>query len=339
MGVMKNNLPETMLAIRQHEADGKLYVENVPLPQPGPGEVLIKMAAAPINPSDLALLKGGYMKRTYPFTPGLEGSGMIVASGRGLLPGLRMGKRVACSPNPEGDGTWAEFMISSVLRTVPLPKSISMEQGAMMLVNPMTVMAFLHMAEEGKHRAMVNNAAASALGKMLIRQAAEKGIPLINIVRKEEHAMELKNMGASFVLNSADASFEADLSKLASKLDASLFLDAVSGSLASLLLRAAPPGSTLLTYARLSGDPLSVDPVELIRGDKKINGFLLGNWLQTKGILFKLKFVKQVKKQLGGTLSTHIHQTFLMNDVEEAIKYYRAHMSQGKILLKTKHKV
>lgn len=334
MGVMKNNLPETMLAIRQHEADGKLYVESLPLPQPGPGEVLIKMAAAPINPSDLALLKGGYMKRTYPFTPGLEGSGMVVASGGGFLAGLRMGKRVACSPNPEGDGTWAEFMISSVLRTVPLPRGISLDQGAMMLVNPMTAMAFLHMAGEGKHRAMVNNAAASALGKMLIRLATEKGIPLINIVRNEEQVNELKHMGASHVLNSADTSFEADLSKLASKLDASLFLDAVSGSLASLLLRAAPPGSTLLTYARLSGDPLSADPGDLIREDKKITGFLLGSWLQTKGILFKLKFIKQVKKQLGGTLTTHINKSFDLKDVEEAIKYYREHMSLGKIILK-----
>jgi len=331
---MKIHLPEKMLALRQHEAGGKLLMESVALPQPGHGEVLIKMAAAPINPSDLALLKGGYMNRSYPFTPGLEGSGVVLEAGRGLLAGLRKGKRVACSPNPEGDGTWAEYMLTSAMRTVPLPASVSMEQGAMMLVNPMTAMAFIQLTKEGKHQAMVNNAAASALGKMLIRLAAERGIPLINIVRKEEHVNELKNMGASHVLNSTGATFHTELKQLASKLGASLFLDAVSGSQSASLLSASPPGSTLLTYARLSGDPISADPGDLIREDKKIEGFQLGNWLQTKGILFKLGFSNRVKKQLGGTLSTHIHRTFDLKDVEEAIKYYREHMSLGKIILK-----
>ncbi|MEN8202265.1 MAG: zinc-binding dehydrogenase [Bacteroidota bacterium] len=332
---MKHTLPGKMLAIRQHKADGKLILEEVALPRPGPGEVLVRMHASPINPSDLALLKGGYLKRNYPFIPGLEGSGVLVDHGGGLLAGLRKGKRVACTPDPEGDGTWAEYIKTSVMRTVPLPGSISMEQGAMMLVNPMAAMAFLHLARKGKHRAMVNNAAASSLGKMLIRLCAERDLPLINIVRKEEQRNELKNLGASHVLNSSDESFEAELKQLASRLEASLFLDAVGGHQCASLLSAAPPRSTLIAYARLSGDPISADPGDLIREDKKIAGFQLGNWLQTKGILFKLRFINQVKKHMDGALSSHVNQTFALNDVEEAISYYRTHMSQGKIILKT----
>jgi len=327
-----------MLAVRQLEVGGKLILETLPVPRPGPGEVLIRMAASPINPSDLALLKGGYLNRNFPFTPGLEGSGVVVETGGGLMAGLRKGKRVACTPNQEDDGTWAEYMKTSVMRTVPLPRSSSLEQGSMMLVNPMTAMAFLHMAKEGKHRAMVNNAAASALGKMLIRLSAESGIPLINIVRKEEHEQELKIMGASHVLNSRAASFETDLKQLAKKLEATLIMDAVSGPQTAALLSAAPPKSTLLTYARLSGEKILVDPGDLIRDDKRIFGFRLGNWLQTKGILFKIRFIKQVKKQLGTTLSSHINKTFSLNEVEEAIMYYREHMSEGKIILKTVYK-
>lgn len=327
-----------MLAIRQHSPDGKLVVETIPVPQPGPGEVLVRMAASPINPSDLALLKGGYMNRNYPFTPGLEGSGMVVDSGGGVMARMRKGKRVACTPNPEGDGTWAEFMVTSAMRTIPLPASITLEQGAMTVVNPMTAMAFFHMARKGKHPAMVNNAAASSLGKMLIRLSVDQKIPLINIVRNPTHVKELKNLGATYVLNSQDKGFETELTTLASELGATLFLDALSGPHTSQLLQAAPPRSTLVAYARLAGDSMQVNSGHLITRDIKIVGFQLGNWLQTKGILFKLGFIKQVKKQLGNALTSHIRQTFSLEDVEMAIDSCTQNMSSGKVLLLIKQK-
>jgi NADPH:quinone reductase-like Zn-dependent oxidoreductase len=291
------------------------------------------MEASPINPSDLALLAGGYLERSYPFTPGLEGSGTVVAAGSGVFPRLRLGKRVACSPQHGGDGAWAAFMLTSAMNVAPLPDRISSELGSMMLVNPMTAMAFIQIAREGKHRAMVNNAAASALGKMLIRLAKSHGIPLINIVRKEEHVTSLKELGALHVLNSNSESFAEELRRLSQELEATLFLDAVTGSQSAILLDAAPRGSTLLTYARLSGDPMTADPGILIREEKKIAGFQLGNWLQTKGLLFKIRFINRVKKQLDGDLSSRINRTYPLESIEEAISHYRAHMSEGKIVL------
>jgi NADPH:quinone reductase-like Zn-dependent oxidoreductase len=338
MDAIKNSIPGNMLAIRQYEPDGKLVVETIPVPQPGRGEVLVKMAASPINPSDLALLKGGYMKRSYPFTPGLEGSGVVVDSGGGVMARLRKGKRVACTPNPEGDGTWTEFMLTSAMRTIPLPAAITQEQGAMTVVNPMTAMAFLHMAKTGKHPAVVNNAAASSLGKMLIRLCVDQKIPLINIVRNATHVEELKNLGASYVLNSQDKGFETELISLATELGATLFLDALSGPLTYQLLQAAPPRSTIVVYARLAGESMQINSGHLIRRDIKIVGFQLGNWLQTKGIFFKLAFIKGVKKQLGNALSSHINQTFSLEDVEKAIVHYTQNMSSGKALLLIKQK-
>ena len=327
-------IPEKMGALRQYEAGGKLKFEETEVPVPGAGEVLIRMDASPVNPSDLALLTGGYLERSYPFTPGLEGSGTVVAAGSGLFPRLRLGKRVACSPQHAGDGTWASYMLTSAMNVAPLPKHISSEQGSMMLVNPMTAMAFMQIAREGKHRAIINNAAASSLGKMLIRLALSQGIPLINIVRKEEQLETLKSMGATHVLNSSSESFEEDLKALAEDLGATLVLDAVTGSQSSILLNAAPKGSTLLAYARLSGEAILADPGTIMKGEKKITGFLLGNWLQTKSLLFKLKFISKVKKALNGDLSSYISRTYPLEKAEEAIAHYREHMSEGKILLK-----
>ncbi|MEA3462995.1 MAG: zinc-binding dehydrogenase [Bacteroidota bacterium] len=323
-----------MSALRQHEPGGALKIEQTKVPQPGPGEVLVKMDASPVNPSDLALLAGGYLKRSYPFTPGLEGSGTVVAAGSGLFPRLRLGKRVACSPRHGGDGTWAEFMRTSAMNVAPLPSGISSEQGSMMLVNPMTAMAFLQLAREGKHRAIINNAAASSLGKMLVRLTKRRGIPLINIVRKEEQLNTLKKLGAIHVLNSSSESFTEELKALAEELGATLILDAVTGSQTSILLDAAPRGSTLMAYARLSGDPIRTDPVNLIREQKNITGFQLGNWLNTKGLFFKIRFISKVKRALDDELSSHINRSYPLEQAEEAIAYYRDHMSDGKIILK-----
>jgi len=328
------NIPEQMSALRQREPGAELQIEKLPVPSPGPGQVLVKMDAAPVNPSDLALLAGGYLERSYPFTPGLEGSGTVVAAGSGLFPRLRLGKRVACSPPHGGDGTWATYMLTSAMNVAPLPKKISSEQGAMMLVNPMTARAFIQLAREGKHRAMVNNAAASSLGKMLIRSTRKEGIPLINIVRKEEQVKALKELGALHVLNSNSETFNEELSRLAKELNATLILDAVTGSQSSILLNAAPAGSTLIAYARLSGEPITADAGSLIREEKKIIGFQLGNWLQSKGLLFKLSFLRSVKRQLAGELSSQISRTYPLEHAGEAIAQYRAHMSDGKILLK-----
>ncbi len=327
-------MPEQMRAMRQYTPGGELRMEQVDLPCPGPGQVLVKMDAAPVNPSDLALLAGGYLERSYPFTPGLEGSGKVVAAGSGLLPRIRLGKRVACSPLSGRDGTWADYMLTSAMNVAPLPRAVSSEQGAMMLVNPMTAMAFVHLAREGKHRAMVNNAAASSLGKMLIRITKKEGIPLINIVRKEEQVKALKELGALHVLNSSSENFAKELSRLAKELDATLFLDAVTGSQSSVLLDAAPKGSTLIAYARLSGDSIVADPGTLMVEEKKIEGFQLGNWFQGKGLLFKLGFLRSVKRLLAVELSSQVSRTYPLENAGEAIAHYKAFMSEGKILLK-----
>ncbi len=322
-----------MRSVRQHEPGGELFVESLPVPEPGPGEVLVKMAAAPINPSDLAILAGRTRVHSWPFTPGMEGSGTIVKPGRGLLPLLRLGKRVACSPGPGGEGTWAEYMLTSATRTVPLPGKVGMQQGSMMLVNPMTAMAFIHMARRGRHSAMVNNAASSALGKMLIRLADRHSIPLVSIVRTEERAAELKKTGAAHVLSSSNPSFGEELMELANQLGATLILDAIGGKETGRLLKAAPAGSTLVAYARLSGDQILADPADLISMGKKITGFQLGNWLENKDMLFKLRLARRVGKLLSGPLSTRVHATFPLEQVGQAIESYREHMSRGKILL------
>ncbi len=331
---MEANIPETMKAIRLREPRGTLNTEIIPVPEPGPGEVLVRMHSSPVNPSDLAMIREGYLERDYPFTPGLEGSGTVVACGGGWLARLRLGKRVACSPKEKGDGSWAEYMVTSVFKTAPLPDSITMEQGSMMLVNPMTAMAFIQMAREEGHSALINTAAASSLGKMMVRLCQQYGLPLINIVRRDQQVKELREMGATYVFQSEAASFQKDLTGTAADLNATLILDAVAGEQSAILLSSAPPGSVLVNYARLSGKPVMADPPDLMMKKKQVKGFQLGVWLSEKPLLFKLRFIASVKRNMVSALRSDIRQVFPMERVEEMIDLYSSRMSGGKVILR-----
>src|SRR5664279_5783873 len=122
---------------------------------PGPGEVLIKVAAAAVNPSDLAFLKGIYgTRKKLPVVPGFEGSGTVVAAGSGMMSRFYLGRRVAFASG-EGDGTWAEYAVTPATQCVPLPKNVTLEQGSMMMVNPLTALAFMEIIRQGRHKAII----------------------------------------------------------------------------------------------------------------------------------------------------------------------------------------
>src|SRR5680860_1283921 len=158
---MTQDIPKTMQAVILSEGGATPKTATIDVPEPGKGEVLIRMFASPINPSDLAFLKGGYgIQKTYPTVPGFEGSGTVVAAGKGILPKLWMGKKVACAASPKYNGCWAEYMVTSADSCVPLSKNVSLEQAAMMFVNPMTALAFFDIYKKTpnptkKHRGII----------------------------------------------------------------------------------------------------------------------------------------------------------------------------------------
>lgn len=331
---MRFDIPKTMKAVQQDEANGKLYITDIPVPQPVHGEVLVKMAVSPVNPSDLSLLKGTFShKPNYPITPGIEGSGIVVASGGGLIANLRNGKRVTCSSTDGLGGTWAEYMATSAMRVIPVNTKIDIEQSSMLIVNPMTALAFMNIAKNGKHNAIVNTAAASVLGGMLINLCKRSNLPLINIVRREEQVKQLKDSGASYVLNSSAENFEEDLKALALKLEATLFFDAVAGDMTEKLVKAAPFGSKVILYSNLSEQNIAMEPRLLIQANKSIEGFFLGGWASKRSILQTLAAANQAQKLATDTLKSPIQKRFAFTDSQNAIEYYSNNMTGGKVLL------
>lgn len=323
-----------MVAAVMEEPLAPLVIRSVPLPVPGKGEVLVKMEAAPLNPSDLSMLRGGYaVKPLYPYIPGIEGSGTVVGHGGGLLARIRMGRRVACTSSPGGGGTWAGYMVTDAAKTIPLPGDTTFEEGACMIVNPLTAVAFLRILKNGGYSAAVNSAAASALGRMLIRLLKKEKIPLINIVRRESQVTLLKEAGAEYVLVSSSPGFEDKFVALTARLKADIILDAVGGSLAGTLLANSPPGTRLVSYASLSGESIPVNPKELLQNNKSLTGFYLATWLGSQKLTSTLADISKAKKMLSNELSTEISGIMPLSDINNAIKQYSENMTTGKIII------
>jgi len=314
---------------------GDLIIKETDIPQPGPGEVLVKIAAAPVNPSDIAHIKEAQSgKDLNNFIPGLEGSGTVVATGKGLLPALLKGKRVACASKEGGAGTWAEYMVTTAANCFPLSKRVSDEQGSMSLVNPLTALAFIDIAREGKHKAITNNAAASALGRMLELLCRKERIPLINIVRRQEQVDMLKGQGSDHVLNRSEPSFTEELRSLASKLKATILFDSVCGPQFHDLAEALPSGSSVVIYGSLSPDEyVQFNPKKLLANDIHISGFYLGAQAKKNGLVKNLMKLRKVSRLMSSDMKINIHGRFPLERASEAIETYLAGMSAGKVLL------
>ncbi len=329
-----------MRAVIQEQAGDVLYVNDIPIPEPGPGEVLVKMDYAPVNPSDLSLLQGNFAsKPDYPIIPGIEGSGIVIKSGKGIIGKLRKGKRVACTSSILRGGTWAEYMVTSAFRVIPLDKNINNEQGSMLLVNPLTAYAFIEIAKIHRAEAIVNNAGASSLGRILIHLCKRNDIKLINIVKRESQLQSLKKIGAEYILASESPDFEKELGFCSARLNAKLFFDAVGGEQAEIMLGVSPPGSSVISYGKLSEQNINIDPRTLIQQDKKLEGFYLGNYTAGKSVLKNLKTLSSVKKMLSGDIKIKVSGSYDLSDINKAIDNYRSNMSEGKVLLHPGRKV
>lgn len=329
---MQTTIPELMQAVVVDEKSGGLAVREISVPRPGPGQVLIRMAAAPINPSDIGFTKGSYgVQKAKWVVPGFEGSGTVVATGPGLLPRLLLGRRVTCS-TPSG-GTWSEYLVASASNCFPLSKNLSFEEGSMLIVNPLTAVAFFEIAHRGKHKAIINHAAAGALGQMILRMGQSKHIPVIHIVRREAQVELLRSMRAEHILNSSDADFDEKLHRLSHQLNATLILDPVGGEQTIRLLKAAPSGSNALVYGSLSGIKNDLASQALTDPTNHVEGFYMPDWLATKNLVQVLWNLRRVQHLAKNELRTTVQGRFPLTQVQEAVSVYQANPTAGKVLL------
>jgi NADPH2:quinone reductase len=274
-------IPTTGLQLRSLvEADGtlQLSLQSVDVHTPRDGQVLVRVEAAPLNPSDLGLLFAGADMSAAVFAGagetstvtatiapalmrslagrvgqslpvGNEGAGKVVAAGASDAAQALLGKTVALL----GGSMYSQYRCVEVAQCLELPDGVSAAEGASCFVNPLTVLGHVGTMRREGHTALVHTAAASNLGQMLNRLCIADGIALVNIVRSSEQEALLRSAGAEYVCNSTDPSFTDDLTAALAATGATIAFDAIGGGrLAGQILTCmeAAAGASAAEYSR-----------------------------------------------------------------------------------------
>jgi len=312
---MTQSLPATGLQLRSLiTADGRLELSLVdaPVVAPGPDEIVVRIEATPINPSDLGLLVGaadmatarvegavtvadvpaqglramaGRLGEAMPV--GNEGAGVVVAAGEGAAAQALIGKTVAIL----GGEMYAQYRTLRADAALILPDDATAADGASCFVNPLTALCMVETMRAEGHKALVHTAAASNLGQMLNRLCLKDGVALVNIVRSEAQANILRELGAVHVVDSTSPDFMSDMTEALVTTGATLAFDAIGGGkLAGQILTAmeAAANRTATTYSRYGSSVhkqvyiygmLDTRPTELTRAFGLSWG--VGGWLLT----------------------------------------------------------
>ncbi|WP_294197350.1 zinc-binding dehydrogenase [uncultured Sphingomonas sp.] len=341
------------------DADGwlTLNLEDVTYPTPGDDEVLVKIEAAPINPSDLGLLLGpadvatleevgtadrpalrfrvpegrlGSLRaRIGQSLPvGNEGAGTVVAAGaKGQA---LIGRKVGMI----GGAMFAQYRLATLREVVPLPEGASAADGAAMFVNPLTSLAFVETMRAEGHTAIVHTAAASNLGQMLQKICLADGVPLVNIVRKSEQEAILREIGATHVLNSGDADFRKKLADACAETGATISFDAIGGgTIGSDVVQAMEQAAnrTAGEYSRYGSETfkqlyiygaLDTGPTTLNRlafgFQWSVSGFLLTPWLKKAGAEVTGRMRQRIADELTTTFASRYTATIGLADALNA---------------------
>jgi NADPH:quinone reductase len=312
-----------------------LKKEEIQTTQPRKGQLLVKMEAAPCNPSDIAFMRGMYnIKKNLPKVLGFEGAGIVCAVADEENQYLT-GKRVACFSQANTHGTWAEYFLCEAKQCLIIRDAMPLEQAACFFVNPFTAYAMFEKAREKGISALIQNAAGGQIGRFISVFAKKAGIALINIVRKSMHVEELKARGEKYVLNMQDEDFEQRLKEYAHDLGAHMAFDAVGGLLGAQIFHALPENSEMMVFGGLSGEKIpGIDVMELIFKKKRISGFDLNQWMAVHSSEEIQKTSDHLQHMIiAGDLQTHIQKKVDADHVVEGLKQYIKNMSAGKILI------
>ncbi len=326
------------------DATLELSLVAVPTPAPGADEVVLRVDAAPLNPSDLGLIFGAAdmttarvsgtgagttVTATIPekamramagrldqsMSAGNEGAGLVVAAGSSAAAQGLLGKTVAAL----GGAMYSQFRCVKVDQCLVLPDGATAADGASSFVNPLTALGMVETMKREGHKALVHTAAASNLGQMLKPHSIQDKVPLVNVVRKQEQVDALKALGAKYVCNSSSVSFLSDLTEALTTTGATLAFDALGGGkLAGQILTCmeAAINKTAKEYSRYGSavhkqvyiyGGLDMSPTELARSFGMawgVGGWLVFPYLQKIGAEATQKLKERVAREIKTTFAS-----------------------------------
>ena len=328
-----------MKAIRfaQHgEPAAVLAVEDIPLPEPGEGQARVRILESPVNPSDLLYVRGYYagVQAHFPAQAGFEGVGIVDAVGPGVKE-VSAGQRVSVINGPGGN--WAEYSVVPASELFAVPDDLPDEQVASFFINPASAILMVrHVLAVPQGEWLLQSAAGSELGRMIIRLAKRDGIRTANIVRRRESAEELGRLGAGVVIVSSDGPIDEQVRKLIDPLGVKYAIDCVVGETGTQIFKALHENGKMLVYGSLTGEPIRVgdDPRHILAGRRTLEVYWLGYWFP--------RLTDTQRQQLGqdivdlmreGIVETSPGRKYSLDAIVDAVTQAEQKGRKGKVFL------
>lgn len=311
------------------------WVEHrrLPVPEPAEGEVLIRVELSPVNPSDIAFIKGEYgLPRLPGRVPGFEGTGMVVA-GRGSRAGALVGQRVAFAA--AASGSWAQYAVTDPAICVPVHSDTRPEDAAAFIVNPFTALALVGLVAETGSDAVVLTAAGSQLGRLMVSLARDRGLRPLAVIRGPRHAEALRALGAAEVLDVAAPDFPEAFAAAVRTYKPRMLLDAVADGASARMFFAMPGRTRWVCYGKLAAESPVLDQIgQLIFTGKRLEGFWLTDWLRAAGPEARHAVVQEAQARfLDGRWHTGVATTLGLEDAIEQLAPALA-AGGGKVMLR-----
>ncbi len=248
-------------------------IKNTKIDQPNPaaGEALIRMVLSPIHNHDLWTIRGqyGYKPELPGAIGGSEALGIVEELGEGTDPDL-LGKRIVASGV---HGTWADYFVAPAAQLLPLPDAVPDEAGAQLVAMPFSALSLLETLKVGKDEWLIQTAANGAVGKVMVGLAKARGVKLLNLVRREEAAEDLRSAGVENVISTSDADWMDQARKLIGEDGAVSAIDSVGGETGASLTELLATDGELVVFGTATNAPLPLSSGTLILKHITVKGF------------------------------------------------------------------
>ena len=307
-----------------------LKIAELLTPQPAAGEVLVKVIAAPINPSDLSFVRGQYgIRPELPSGAGFEGVGVVETIGQDVR--LPVGSRVSFTTV----GSWGEYAIVHQKAAIPLPDAIPDEMAAQLFINPFTAWAMVEESGVQEGEWLMITACGSAYGKLVIQLCQKRGIKTIGIVRRDDLNEDLKKLGLNEVVNTETENLPRRVREITDGKGVECVLDSVGGELTETALKCVAQGGKLLIFGLLSQKNPRLDVGLMIFKEITIQGFWLTEWMRKVDSQTRTQTAQNVIGWLAsGEVELPVEATYSLDEITKAVEHADAPGRWGKILVK-----
>jgi len=309
-----------------------LSVQEVPDPEPGPGQVLVRVLLSPIHNHDLWTARGSYgFKPEMPARAGTEAVGVVEALGAGVDT-LQVGQRVATGGS---FGAWAELIVAPAAGLVPVPEGMSDEAAAQLVSMPFSAIALLDFLEVSEGDWIVQNAANGAVGRLLSQLAEARGVHVLGLVRRAEGVDELCEQGIEQVVATDDDGWRDRVREVVGDAPIVAGVDSVGGSAAGDVVSLLVEDGVLVVFGAMASPTLEIGSGDVIFKQVVIKGFwgskVFGAMSREKRGALMGELVAGIS---SGALTLPVEQVYTLEDIADAARANQAPGRRGKVLLR-----